>query len=200
MNPNKKGKPHVTQATGFYEWYTPAAIIDLVYAAMGAIDLDPASCEVANGVVGATRFYTVKDDGLKQRWFGRVFLNPPYARVIIERFVDKLLTSQSVDEACVLTNNATETGWGQKLMTASDAICFLRSQINYWGPANENSDPLQGQMMCYRGPNPERFAAAFEKAGLVWIRQQKALSIPVIEQPNTTISLGYDTGTSPPPM
>jgi len=55
------------------EFYTPSHIIELVRASMGGIDLDPASCELANETVGARRFYDIKQDGLKRPWFGNIF-------------------------------------------------------------------------------------------------------------------------------
>ena len=45
---------------------------------LDGIDLDPASCEYANDRwVLADTYYDRKKDGLNQRWFGNVFLNPP---------------------------------------------------------------------------------------------------------------------------
>ncbi len=59
------------------EHYTPPAVILAASRTMGGIDLDPASCGKANKVVGATSYFTKADDGLTQKWHGRVFLNPP---------------------------------------------------------------------------------------------------------------------------
>ena len=44
---------------------------------LGRIDLDPASCALANGVVQAERTFAIEDDGLSVPWTGRAFLNPP---------------------------------------------------------------------------------------------------------------------------
>ncbi|MDD5304862.1 MAG: DNA N-6-adenine-methyltransferase, partial [Elusimicrobia bacterium] len=85
-------KAHVGQATGESEWYTPAALIEAARDVMVKIDLDPASCAAANGVVGASRFFSIEDDGLSQDWAGRVFLNPPYSQPLMGKFAEKLVS------------------------------------------------------------------------------------------------------------
>lgn len=59
------------------EWYTPPDVIEAFRYAMGSIDLDPATCYKANAIVKAEDCYTLEENGLLQRWFGNVFLNPP---------------------------------------------------------------------------------------------------------------------------
>ena len=68
--------------TGDTEWYTPANFLEGAAEVLGAIDLDPASsaAQQACAAVKATRYFTIADNSLEQRWRGRVFLNQPYAR------------------------------------------------------------------------------------------------------------------------
>ena len=160
---------HVGYNSGDNEWYTPDQYIKAAKAVMGDIDLDPASTEVANTVVGAYRYYTAADDGLSQEWRGRVWMNPPYAQPFIAQFAERLVesvTSGDVIEACVLVNNATETAWFSGMLSQPSAVCFPRGRIRFWHPSKESA-PLQGQAILYFGPNRDAFKAEFSQFGPV---------------------------------
>jgi len=167
-----KPAPHVSQNSGDNEWYTPPEYIEAARQVMGGIDLDPASCETANAEVRATEYFTQETDGLKQRWAGRVWMNPPYSAKPVKAFCAALsahYASGSVTEAIVLVNNATETEWFQTISEHATALCFPRSRIKFWHP-DKVSAPLQGQAILYLGMFPDDFKAEFEKFGEVWRR------------------------------
>lgn len=155
--------------SGENEWYTPSVYIEAARQAMGSIDLDPASCELAQETVKAGRYYTIADDGLACEWNGNVWLNPPYSKDLIGKFAEKVVAeSERFEQAIVLVNNATETAWFQSMARKADAICLFAGRIKFndktGKPANT---PVQGQAAIYFGGHAERFASAFEALGLV---------------------------------
>jgi hypothetical protein len=67
-------------------WLTPRPIIE----ALGPFDLDP--CAPAwQPWPTAAKTYTEADNGLLNRWFGRVWLNPPYSRRLLSAFLARLV-------------------------------------------------------------------------------------------------------------
>src|SRR5258708_31156224 len=103
---------------------------------MGGIDLDPATHEDAQAEIHASAYYTAETDGLNHSWKGRVWLNPPYSQPLIQMFCEKLVTEYAelrVKQAITLTNNGTETQWGQLLMTGK-AVCLPEGRIPFWAP------------------------------------------------------------------
>jgi phage N-6-adenine-methyltransferase len=170
----QKRLPHQAQATGDFEWYTPAEIIKLARDVMGGIDLDPASSVVANAIVRAERIYTTEDDGLTHAWHGRIWLNPPYAKGLVDRFCASLREEYEagrVTEAIVLVNNATDTAWYQRLAEVAPAVAFPRGRLRYWRPDRSVvSGSLQGQALIYLGAKPRRFCDVFSAIGDVRVK------------------------------
>ncbi|MEO0373395.1 MAG: hypothetical protein AAF329_01980 [Cyanobacteria bacterium P01_A01_bin.17] len=68
---------NIQHSTATSEHFTPPYIADLARKVMGGIDLDPASCELANEIIQAKKFYSIEDNGFEQVWSGNIFLNPP---------------------------------------------------------------------------------------------------------------------------
>ena len=153
--------------TGDFEWHTPPDLLEAARKTMGAIDLDPASCSKANKNVKAKKYYTQKQDGLKKPWFGRVWLNPPYNRKVIDSFIDKLL-NEPIKQAIVLTNNTAETKWAQKLFFRVNAVCFTNYRVRFLkGSFQQSNSPLFGQAIWGINVNEKKFKKNFEKFGSV---------------------------------
>ena len=166
-------RPHIAQATGEAEWYTPSKYIEAARVAMGSIDLDPASCEEANKTVQARRYYTKEEDGLTKNWFHTVWLNPPYSRLLVSQFVETAIAKYKkgeYEQACILTNNATETVWFNQLLKISSAVCFPLGRIVFINKhGHPGQSPLQGQAIVYIGHKPKFFARAFDKIGEILV-------------------------------
>lgn len=163
-------RPHVAHNSGDNEWYTPPAYINAARNVMGGIDLDPASSEIANRTVEAFAYYTAEDDGLARAWEGRVWLNPPYEKGLIDRFAEKLcaeVEAGNVSQAVVLVNNATDTRWFATLCKVATMLCFPTGRIRFQKPDGERGAPLQGQAVIYVGARQEAFAAEFAALGIV---------------------------------
>lgn len=161
-------KPHVAYNSGNNEWYTPMEYIEAAKRVMGVIDLDPASCAIANEAIGATRYYDAEANGLEHPWEGRVWLNPPYSSDLIGHFCKKLVgefTAGRTLEAIVLVNNATETGWFSTLVEAASAVVFPKGRVKFWGPDGQGGAPLQGQAVLYFGRHPVKFMTEFHGFG-----------------------------------
>jgi len=146
------------------EWYTPPEIIECVLELLGTIDLDPCSNE-GNPNVPAARCFTVADDGLRQVWSGRVYMNPPYGDVIAE-WVAKLRSEYitgNVAEAIALIPARTDTAWWQDNFNAS-AVCYVRGRLRFSGA--DNSAPFPSAV-AYFGERVDAFVDAFADLGEV---------------------------------
>lgn len=154
------------------EWISPSWVVALARAALSRtsspIELDPCSTERANKyVIQAKHFYTKEEDGLTiGNWYGTAYMNPPYTRGLIDKFVTKLLTQYqegNVTAAVILTNNVTETAWAQALFENCKAWYYPKGRVHFLGPdlaPVENT--RQGQVIWYLGPHHYLFYDAVD--------------------------------------
>jgi len=167
----KKANVHVGNNSGEYEWYTPQDYVEAARLTMEKIDLDPASSETANGTIKAETYYTKEQDGLKQPWFGSVWMNPPYSQPLVTQFCDKLVeeyTNGTIKQACVLVNNATETKFYQNMLKNCTAVCFIKGRVKFIDKnGNSKGAPLQGQTILYFGKQPGLFEENFSYFGRI---------------------------------
>lgn len=160
-------RPHVANNSGNNEWYTPSEYIEAARKAMGSIDTDPASNDIANKVVKAEKYYTIETDGLAHDWHGNVWMNPPYSSDLITKFIEKLKEQRgNYEQAIILVNNATETQWFYEIVKIASAVCFPKSRVKFYMPDGKTGAPLQGQAVLYVGDNYEKFISAF--VGIGW--------------------------------
>jgi ParB family chromosome partitioning protein len=149
------------------EHYTPAKYIEAARTVLGEIDLDPASCALANKTVKAAEFFAEEHNGLEREWRGRVWLNPPYGRLVGD-FISKLMAEMGagrVSAAVVLVNaHCTDTAWFQPLWDGW--LCFTDHRINFTGD-DERSGSTHGSVFSYFGSRKTLFKKSFLRFGSV---------------------------------
>jgi hypothetical protein len=147
--------------TGNFEWYTPAEWVERAREVLGVIDCDPATHPFAQRTVKATCWFDKARDGLRQQWIGNVWLNPPYARGLIESFVKKLGEETQIRQAIVLTDNRTDTRWFHDLCGLAAAVAFPRGRINFYSENGPSSSPASGSSFFYLGNSQAKFTTVF---------------------------------------
>lgn len=159
-----------TQFTGEQEWYTPEKYIEAARRVLGVIDLDPASSLLSQKVVQARYFYTSYTNGLQKKWYGKVWMNPPYTQPLISQFIYKLLREISYGDVCeaiLLTHNYTDTTWFHKAQNSAQKICFTRGRIRFLDQYGKEAAPTQGQAFFYFGSNEQLFIKVFRQFGFI---------------------------------
>ena len=104
-------------------WLTPLTVID----ALGRFDLDPCG---APDHPTADRIYILEngDDGLRDDWFGRVWLNPPYGRTM--RVWVERLVAHGTGTALIPVAAGTKL-WQEVVFPEASAIHFYRHRIKF---------------------------------------------------------------------
>lgn len=152
------------------DWYTPPHVIAWVREILGSIELDPASCEEANKIVQAQRYYTLADNALALKWHARtVFLNPPFDAT--PKWLDKLAYQYNegrVHEAVMLVNSKLGYNWFESAWRKY-TVCHLRERVHFVAADGSDYGAAKcGQTLIYMGPDDSRFASVLAPHGRVF--------------------------------
>jgi phage N-6-adenine-methyltransferase len=105
------------------EWLTPPELIE----AIGPFDLDPCSPGDRRPWDTAETHYSIDDDGLRQPWSGRVWLNPPYSTA--GRWLARM-AEHGHGTALVFARVETAL-WFEQVWPKATALLFLRGRLNF---------------------------------------------------------------------
>ncbi len=112
-------------------WLTPLPLIE----ALGQFDLDP--CGFPGHDTAHAMLYQPAD-GLKEPWFGRVWLNPPYGKGI-DTWLFRLW---GAGHGTALVPARTETQWFQAAVKQASGVLFLEKRISFLRPEGNQLVPV----------------------------------------------------------
>lgn len=139
------------------EWLTPPEII----TALGVFDLDPCA-PVSRPWDTAKEHYTIRDDGLRQHWQGRVWLNPPYGQQTAAWL--KRLAEHGDGIALIFARTETAMFF-EHIWHKADAILFISGRLYFHYVDGSRAAANSGAPSCliaYGSAN----VAALEKSGI----------------------------------
>jgi hypothetical protein len=105
---------------------TPRWIVE----AVGPFDLDPCAATERPWDCAA-RNYVEADDGLTLPWEGRVWLNPPFDRYQVAKWMQKLADH---GDGIALVHARTEAEWFQPVWHHASLILFLGKRLKFCRP------------------------------------------------------------------
>ena len=152
------------------EYATPPDLWRSLAEPVGGFDLDP--CSGAESTPIADERYTKDDDGLRQAWFGDVFVNPPWSSNGDASAKDKWLskvrseaTRDAVDSVVVLLPSDTSAGWFHEHVLAAEYVCFYGpGRLSFHG-ADRN--PSFGLLIIVYGDDADAYRDVLDTYGAV---------------------------------
>lgn len=127
------------------EWYTPEEILD----ALGPFDLDPCAPVVPLWQTAAT-MYNKNDNGLSKPWFGRVWLNPPYSRPLIEQFINRM--AEHGNGIALLFNRCDSKMFRDVIFHKATAMKFLNHRVKFYTQSElKGVSPRHGSILVAFG-------------------------------------------------
>ncbi len=119
-------------------WITPLSII----MALGPFDLDPCASDPRPWHCADHSFTR---DGLTRPWYDRVWLNPPFDRYEVGKWIRKLADHGN---GTALLHARTEAEWFEPVWQHAKAILFLADRLYFYYPDGRRAEANSGAPAC----------------------------------------------------
>ena len=174
------------------EYYTPSNVVQLAkqVAHVESFDLDPASSHVANSHNNiAQHYFCKKQDGLKQEWYGDVFINPPYSSSSgnTSLWINKALECYQTGKISSITMLLRDASGTKYFDTASKnfAACYLKDRLRFWTPDGVCPRLSRDKhVLVYLGPHIGDFKDILAEYGLVTLPSTHVNVAPILQAPS----------------
>ncbi len=158
----------VGQRAGIQDYFTPIEIVNAAREAMGGIDLDAASHWMANREHKIPDWFHTGRSAFENRWYGRVWLNPPYGdNEPWFREIERYVRAGDVEQLCMISPMwAFHTRLAEPILKLSSGLVLLIPTPKFWG----NADPSKvgknhPHGILYIGDRVTEFRTAFAPFG-----------------------------------
>lgn len=124
-------------------WATPQDFFDKWDKKFG-FDLDVCA---SKDNAKCAKYFDAEMDGLKQRWVGICWMNPPYGRTIKQWMEKAYSSSQEGATVVCLVPARTDTKWWHHFAMKGE-ITFIKGRLKFGG--SKNSAPFPSAVVVFR--------------------------------------------------
>ena len=124
-------------------WATPQDFFEQQRSLYGEFDLDV--CADSSNAK-CKKYFDKETDGLKQDWFGRCWMNPPYGREIVKWMKKAYESAGNGTVVVCLVPARTDTKWWHEY-AMKGKVTFIRGRLKFGG--SKNSAPFPSAIVVF---------------------------------------------------
>lgn len=140
--PRRKPSVHFSSKTELLA--TPQDFFDLLHAEFG---FETDVCAISSNAK-CRRYFTPEVDGLKQKWRGVCWMNPPYGRVIADWMQKAFESAREGATVVALVPARTDTRWWHDYVRRAAEIRFVKGHLRF-GDASASA-PFPSAIVVFR--------------------------------------------------
>ena len=129
------------------DWATPQPFVDHLARTFGRFHLDPCATKQT---AKAPNVYTKPQDGLRRRWYGRVFLNPPYSDVApwVQKAAESVQATGPCSLVVALLPPCLDTAWFHDWVLPFAELHFVRGRVSFLKGTEPGGSPRQPNLIA----------------------------------------------------